>query len=196
MRCNCCRQSDFDSLPLVDCSMAFDNRMMKQAASFFLSCFLLAVVAIALARLSQLLAPRVGWPLIVLLAGGGLGAAALLLWQQQLVRSWPLFLLVTILAALFLASAGHFFEWRDAVAASEARRANAIQEQPQYAALLEEQIRTPTWNEFMTPAADEVRTWAIWLGDAAAKLALTLAILLAGKRQGWLAQRDAMGETI
>ncbi len=156
---------------------------------------LLAIAAVALARLSQLLAPRVGWPMIVLIAGGGLGAAALFLWQQRLVASWPLFLLVTLLAGVFMAIAGHFFEWRDAVAAREAQLIEAAKKEPQFAALLEDQFRPPTWSEFMTPQTDAAKTIAWWIGDAAAKLGVALAVLIVGKRNGWFALREAAGET-
>jgi len=166
---------------------------MKHLVLTLVMSLLLAVVAIALARLSQILAPRVGWPLIVVLAGGGLGTAALFLWQQQLVRSWPLLLLLTILAGVCMAVAGHFFEWREAVATSIARRSEAIAKEPRFAALIDEQIPAPTWSEFMQPTTGAATTWAKWIGDAAAKLVLALAILIMGKRNAWLAVRDAGG---
>jgi hypothetical protein len=164
-----------------------DNRRMKNLALSLLVFLVLAVAAIALARVTQILAPHVGWPLLVVLAGGGLGTAALFLWQQQLVRSWPLFLVMTLLAGVLMAAAGHFFDWREAVAASQTRRAEAIAKKPRYAALIDEQIPDPTWSEFMQPTTDAGSTWAVWLGDAAAKLVLALAILIVGKRNGWLA---------
>ena len=166
---------------------------MKNLVSSLLVLLVLAVTAIALARVCQILAPRIGWPLLVVLAGGGLGSVALLLWQQQLVRSWPLYIALTILAGGIMAAAGHFFDWRDAVAASHTRREQAIQEQPQFAALIDEQIRAPTWSEFMTPTTDVAATWTKWLFDGAAKLVLALAVLLFGKRNAWLAVRDVEG---
>ncbi len=167
---------------------------MKQAVMLLLVGLLLTVVAVALARLSQLLAPRVGWPLIVVLAGGGLGAAGLILWQQQLVRSWPGFLLIAVLAGLCMAVAGHIFDWRDAVAASIVRQEEAIRKQPQFAALIEEQTRVPTWSEYMTPTTNAAEQWAWWTVDAAAKLGLALAILSVGKRNEWFALREGTGE--
>lgn len=172
-----------------------DNRRMKNLVMTLLVFILLAVAAIALAQLSQILAPRVGWPLLVVLAGGGLGTAALFLWQQQLVRSWPLFLVLTLLAGVLLAAAGHFFDWRDAVAASLARREQAILEKPQFAAMIEEQIPVPTWSEFMQPTTDAAATWAKWLGDAAAKLVMALVLLIVGKRNAWLTVRDEGGSS-
>jgi hypothetical protein len=160
---------------------------MKNLVMALLVFLLLTLAAIALARVCQLLAPRVGWPLLVVLAGGGLGSAALFLWQQQLLRLWPLYLLVTMLAGGLMAVAGHYFDWRDAVAASEERRAAALAKEPRFAALIEEQITPPTWYEFMTPTTDVAATWAKWLGDAGAKLMLALTILIVGKRNSWLA---------
>lgn len=163
---------------------------MKQVAQLVLVGLLLSVVAVALARVTQMLAPRVGWPLLVVLAGGGLGIAALYLWQQHWVRAWPLYLGLTFLAGGLLASAGHYFDWREAVAASNARREQVIRDKPQFAALIDQQIAAPTFREFMQPTTDAAITWAKWLGDATAKLVLALAILIVGKRNGWLATRE------
>lgn len=168
---------------------------MKQAAFLFLMLLLLAVAALALARLSQLLAPHVGWPLIVLLSGGGLGAVALFLWQQQLLRSWPAFLFVTFCGGVMMALAGHFFEWRAVVAAAETHMAEESEKQPLFAALLEKQFQPPTWSEFMTPKSNTLQTIFWWIGDAAAKLGVALAVLIVGQRNGWFAQREAAGET-
>lgn len=183
-------------LLLADSYPAFDNLVMKPLVMTLVVSLVLAVVAIALARISQILAPRVGWPLLVVLAGGGLGTAALFLWQQHLLRSWPLLLGLTLLAGVLLAAAGHFFDWREAVAASNARRELAIAKDPQYAALIDQQISAPTWSEFMQPATDAATTWAKWLGDAAAKLVLAFAILIVGKRNSWLAGRIEGGSSV
>jgi hypothetical protein len=166
---------------------------MKHLVITLVVSLMLAVVAIALARVTQILAPRVGWPLLVVLAGGGLGTAALFLWQQQLVRAWPMYLGLTCLAGLLMAGAGHFFDWRDAVAASDARREQAIRDTPQFAAIIDQQIAAQTFSEFMQPTTDAAATWAKWLGDAAAKLVTALAILIVGKRNGWLAAREQGG---
>ena len=88
-----------------------------------------------------------------------------------------------------MAGAGHYFDWREAVAASLARRSAAMAKEPRFAALIEEQIPLPTWTEFMQPTTEIATTWAKWIGDAAAKLALALAILIVGKRNSWLAGR-------
>ncbi len=175
---------------LANSRWAFDNRGMKHLVMTLVISLVLAVAAIALARVTQILAPRVGWPLLVVLAGGGLGIAALYLWQQHWVRAWPLYLGLTFLAGGLLASAGHYFDWREAVAASNARREQAIRDKPQFAALIDQHIAAPTFNEFMQPTTDAAITWAKWLGDATAKLVLALAILIVGKRNGWLATRE------
>jgi hypothetical protein len=173
--------------PLVVFRLHFDNRGMKNLLLALFIFLVLSVTAIALARVCQILAPRVGWPLLVVLSGGGLGYGALFLWQQQGLRTWPLMLAATTLAGGVMSLAGHYFDWRDAVAATETRRAEAIAKDPRLAALIEEQITAPTWQEFMTPTIKVAATWSRWAADAAAKIVLALTILILGKRNGWLA---------
>jgi len=166
---------------------------MKNLALVLLVFLVLAVTAIALARVCQILAPRVGWPLLVVLAGGGLGLVALFLWQQQLFCSWPLFVVITTLTGMLLAAAGHYYDWRDAVSAVKERQAAAMAKEPRFAALIEEQISAPTWTEFMTPTTDAAATWIKWIFDAGAKLSVALAVLIVGKRYALLAGRSPGG---
>lgn len=149
---------------------------MNSIGRSLLAGLLLFVVAFGFARLSQLLAAQLPWPLLAIFIGGGLGTFAALIWQQQWVNSWSVMIVLCLLAACFLSVAEHYFAWENLKAAQEAEWNKVIREQPVLTGI-PAPFNPPTWAEFMSGGAEPVRTWAWWICDASAKGLVALAVL-------------------
>jgi hypothetical protein len=162
--------------PLVDCLVAFDNRMMNPTVRTLLAGLLLLMFAGGLARVSQLLAPHLPWPLLAVFIGGGLGTGAAVIWEQRWIKSWTTMIGLCLLAIVSLSVAEHYFAWQNQIAIQEAAWLKSIREEPKLAGI-PSPFNPPTWAEFMSGGEDPVRTWAWWLFDASAKGLVALTVL-------------------
>lgn len=154
---------------------------MNQTARSLLAGLLLLLVASGLGRVSQLLAPHLPWPLLVLFVGGWLGTAAALVWQQRWIESWSAMLVWCLCSAIVLAAAEHYFAWQHQIAALETAWLKNIREQPQLGTF-PSPFEPPTWSEFMSGGVEPWRTWAWWVFDASAKGLVALLVLILRRR--------------
>jgi hypothetical protein len=150
---------------------------MKSLGIATLSGSLLILIAVGLARISQLLAAHLPWPLLVLCVGGAIGATASLVWQQQWIRSWRVLLAWCVVATVVLAAAEHYFAWQHLIAAQESEWLKAIREQPQLGTF-PSPFEPPTFTQFMSGGSEPARTWAWWIFDASVKGLIAIGILM------------------
>lgn len=150
---------------------------MKSLGIATLAGSLLILIAVGLARISQLLAAHLPWPLLILFIGGGLGTAAALIWQQQWIKSWPALLTWCVVATVALAAAEHYFAWQHLIAAQEVEWLKAIREQPQLGTF-PSPFEPPTFAQFMSGGSDPGRTWAWWIFDASIKGLIAVVVLI------------------